>query len=160
MAAESGAESAVAESLGGVRPKRWNIANKEGFQSWALRVNAFIASKPQYQSVVGVERMITVAEYTGFDPSFATASPATQAQVLREANANIVTNLNAIYVHVLNSIDMSDDPAFERIVATAWAPNIKTGEPARVWDLLDTLHSKGARTNAGMQECRIDKIIN
>ena len=78
MAAESGAESAVAESLGGVRPKRWNIANKEGFQSWALRVNAFIASKPQYQSVVGVERMITVAEYTGFDPSFATASPATQ----------------------------------------------------------------------------------
>ena len=58
MAAESGAEGAVADSLGGVRAKRWNITLKEGFQSWQMRVNAYIASKPQYQSVVGVSQMV------------------------------------------------------------------------------------------------------
>ena len=115
MAAESGAEGAVADSLGGVRAKRWNITLKEGFQSWQMRVNAYIASKPQYQSVVGVSQMVTVAEYIGYDPSFAAVSPATQAQVLREANANIVTNLNAIYVYVLNSIDMSDDSSWRMV---------------------------------------------
>ena len=159
MAAESGAEGAVADSLGGVRAKRWNITLKEGFQSWQMRVNAYIASKPQYQSVVGVSQMVTVAEYIGYDPSFAAVSPATQAQVLREANANIVTNLNAIYVYVLNSIDMSDDPAFERIVATTYSPNIKTGEPARVWFLLDALNAKGARTTRAAQD-ELEEEVN
>ena len=160
MAAESSAEGTAAElALSGTKLKKWNVATKEGFLAWQMRMTAFLASKSQYMALVGIQAPITAAEYAGFDPSFALASPSAQQQTLREANSNLCANLNTIYLHILGSIEMTDDPAFERVVAQRFAPDLAKLEPAKVWDLLDALNAKGARTTRGAQD-ELEEEVN
>jgi len=160
MAAEYGAESAVTElALGGHRAKKWNVTKKEGFQGWQMRTTAFLASKQQYANLVGVDEPPTHAKLMLIEPSYAAATESSRAQVLREMQQNVVSVLNTVYAYVLNSIDLSDDPAFERIVASTYAPDLVAKKPAKCWALLDALNAKGARTTRGAQD-ELEEAVN